>query len=134
MEPLVISVIISAVIAAAISTGVIATYEYLFHQDTRSLFHQDTRSLHLEVRTVRGPDAPFLAGWFRGTSAFCENDEIVTGGGFFVSGPQGQAIITASAPVKEEDGTHLGWGTHGKNPTAIDGTIQAIVQCAKLVR
>jgi hypothetical protein len=126
MEPLVRSVIISAVIAAAISAGVITVYGYLFHSDTRSL--------HLVVRTVTGPSDPFPAGGFRGTSAFCENDEIVTGGGFFVSGPQSQAIITASSPVDEEHGTRLGWGTHGQNPTTIDGTIQAIVQCAKLVR
>ena len=91
-------------------------------------------SLHLVVRTVKGPSDPFPANAFRGTSAFCENDEIVTGGGFHVVGPQRQAIITSSGPVEEEHGTRLGWGTHGENPTNIDGTIQAIVQCAKLVR
>lgn len=91
-------------------------------------------SLHLVARTVNGPSDPFPANAFRGTSAFRENDEIVTGGGVHVVGPQGQAIITSSSPVKEEHGTRLGWGTHGHNPTNIDGTIQAIVQCAKLVR
>jgi hypothetical protein len=91
-------------------------------------------TLHLVVRTVNGPSDPFPANAFRGTSAFCENDEIVTGGGFHVAGPQSQAIITSSGPVKEEHGTRLGWGTHGHNPTDIDGTIQAIVHCAKLVR
>jgi len=126
MESLVQSIIVSAIMAAGVSVGVVAANGYLFHQDVRSL--------HLQVRTVNGPSDPFLRGTFRGTSAFCENDEIVTGGGFFVSGPQSQAIITASGPVEEEHGTRLGWGTHGQNPTNIDGTIQAIVQCAKVVR
>ena len=67
-------------------------------------------SLHLVVRTENGPSDPFPANAFRGTSAFCENDEIVTGGGFHVVGPQGQAIITSSSPVKEEHGTRFRMG------------------------
>ena len=37
-------------------------------------------------------------------------------------------------PVEEGHGKRLEWGTHGHNPTNIDGTIQAKVQCAKQVR
>lgn len=59
-------------------------------------------------------------------TATCNPDEKVTGGGFTTS--DNLNVITSL-----REGDHNEWVSGATNPTSQDGTIRAVVECAKLI-
>lgn len=87
----------------------------------------------LQVRTVLGPEGDVEGGQLDSTSAECDPDEVVTGGGHALGGAENNIVNVPHADIGLPEMQPNAWQLEVGNPGPDEIPFRAFAECAKLV-